>query len=525
MKKHSLIKILSILLLIIVIVSYFIEGRNGISYIALGDVVMNYIQSFYYFFDTVLFVLIVGAFYGLLEHLEAYKKMQENIIEKIGDNKKKFLFIVIGVFALLSSLTGLNVTLLVFIPFTVSLILMLGYDKITALLSTVGATIVGLIGGIFVTFRDPSSYSSSFTTFEKLVGLEEQYSNIFPKIVLLIVATVLLMLYVNKYISKEETTNKENKTSKDIKENKNSREEEKKTDKKVMVKEERKQYNRPTTKKNNSKTTKKTSSKNPNKAAAKKDDTIVVKRSPRTWPLIVMLILILILLILGFMPWSSLFEITVFDDFHTWLTGLKIGEYAVFTSLISSNFTAFGAWGQLGNFMMAMIILIIFSIIIKFVYKIKFDDMLDYFKEGMKKMLPAAAVAMLAYTILVCAYNNGFMETIITNATDKFGDNTMIASLISIFGSVTNVDLYYTSAGIFTPIVSALSDSANLQVFAIIFQSFYGLVQIIGPTSILLVVTLTYFEVPYKDWLKNIWRLVLELFIIIFVLLYIIFFR
>ena len=95
--------------------------------------------------------------------------------------------------------------LLVFIPFAVSVILMLGYDKITALLSTVGATIVGLIGGIFVTFRDPSGYTASFTTFENLVGLEDKYVNIFPKIVLLIVATVLLMLYVNRYISKKDT--------------------------------------------------------------------------------------------------------------------------------------------------------------------------------------------------------------------------------------------------------------------------------------------------------------------------------
>ena len=171
---------------------------------------------------------------------------------------------------------------------------------------------------------------------------------------------------------------------------------------------------------------------------------------------------------------------------------------------------------------MAMIILIIFSIIIKFVYKVKFDDMLDYFKEGMKKMLPAASVAMLAYTVLVCAYNNGFMETIITNASDKFGDNIMISSLITILGSLTNIDLYYTSAGIFTPIVSALSDNANLQVFAILFQSFYGLVQIVGPTSLLLIVCLTYFEVPYKDWLKNIWRLALELFILIFVVILIV---
>ena len=530
MKKHSLIKILAIILLLVVILSHLsglgntigffklFEGRNGVSYIALGDVLMNYIQSFYYFFDTVLFLLVLGAFYGLLEHIDAYTKLKENLVSKIGDNKKRFLFIVIGVFAVLSSLTGLNMALLVFIPFAVSVILMLGYDKITALLSTVGATIVGLIGGIFVTFRDPSGYTASFTTFESLVGLEDKYVNIFPKIVLLIVATVLLMLYVNRYISKKDTKEETKKAKVEVVE-------EAKVEKKIEKKEVVKSSKKPTgkaAKKSATKGTKKTTSKNPNKAAAKKDDTIVIKKGPKTWPLIVVCAVLLVLLVLGYMPWSTQFGVTVFDDFHTWLTGLKAGEYAFFNNIISANFTAFGTWGQLGNFMMVMILLIVFSIIIKFIYKVKFDDMLDYFKEGMKKMLPAAAVAMLAYAVLVCVYNKGCMETIISNGSDKFGDNTMIASLISIFGSITNVDLYYTAAGIFTPITSSLSDNANLQVFAILFQSFYGLVQIVGPTSLLLVICLTYYEVPYTSWLKNIWRLVLGLFIAIFVIILIV---
>ena len=51
-KKHNLTKVLSILILLVIIISYFIEGRDGISRIALGDALMNYLQSFYYFFDT-----------------------------------------------------------------------------------------------------------------------------------------------------------------------------------------------------------------------------------------------------------------------------------------------------------------------------------------------------------------------------------------------------------------------------------------------------------------------------------------
>ena len=90
------------------------------------------------------------------------------------------------------------------------------------------------------------------------------------------------------------------------------------------------------------------------------------------------------------------------------------------------------------------------------------------------------------------------------------------------FGSVFYVDFYYTSAGIFSNIVPTLSDSANLSVYAAMFQSLYGLVQIVGPTSILLLVGLSYLEVPYKSWLKYIWRFVVELLIVILIVLMIV---
>lgn len=505
MKKHGLTKILAVILLLIVIVSYFIEGRSGIAQIPVGDVVMNYFQSFFYF-DIVIFILAVGAFYGVLEHVPAYKKLQENIANKVK-NKKLVVFAIIIIFVLLSSLTGLNLLLLIFIPFAISLILALGYDKIVALFSTVVSVAVGSIGGIFTTIKYSNSYYGvSYSRFEELVGLEDKWANVVPSIILLIVVTAILMLFVNSYMNKHK--------AKKVEPNKELVA--KVETKKEPVKEVKKEVKKTTTTKKKN-TTKKTNTKK-NLSAAKQDETITIKKTKKTrvWPLIVLLVVLLVLLILGYTPWSSLFGITIFDDFHTWLTGLGFGDYKVFTDLISQNISAFGNWGSIGSsYLIAMFLLVIIVIIIKFVYRIKFNDIIDYCLEGVKKMVPALLLTMLAYTVLVCSYNHGFMETIITSATDKFGDNIMIHSLLSILGSITNVDLYYTSVGIFSQIVNGLSDSANLQVFAVAFQSLFGLVQIIGPTSILLVICLAYTDTSYKDWFKNAWKFVLTLFIVI----------
>ena len=475
MKKYGLVKVLLVMLLLVVIATYCIEGRYAeISYLPLGDVFINYIQSYYYFFDTAVFILVVGGFYGLLNRTKAYRKMLDIIADKFSDNKKKFVIASTIIFAVVASLTGFNLVMLLFIPFVVSIILLLGYDKLVALSATVGAVLVGFIGGVFTTVSD----SAGMSTFETLVGLDDKWGNIFPKILLLVLVCGLLVLYICKYIKRLENDKGYELTKNDA----------------LLIE------------------TKDKSGK-------------VVKANyegVKVWPLATMLVIFLVLLVLGFIPWYDLFEISVFDDFHTWLTGLSIGDYTVFSNLISSNFSAFGTWYNLGNFMMPIVLVALFSLIIKFVYRIKLDSAFEAIVVGAKKMLPAVMIAMLAYTVLVCSYNNGFVETIITNASESFPDNVVVNSLITILGSITNVDLYYTTAGVFSPIVSVLSDGANLSVYAIAFQSLYGLVGLIGPTSLLLIVGLTYLEVPYKTWVKYIWRFILELFIVIFIVMMIV---
>ena len=529
MKKHGLTKILAVILLVVVLLSWVVKGRaDAVAPIALGDVVMNYFQSFYYF-DVMLFILVVGGFYGLLEHVDGYK----NLISKIANGAKKkklVVFIITIVFALLSSLAGLNLILLIFIPFAISLVIALGYDKIVALFSTVGAVTVGIIGGIFTTIKISSSYYGvSYTTYSELVGLENKWAALIPNIILFVLALIILIVFLNLRMNKvqdqdEEVEEKEEKKitkKEEIKEEVKVVKEETKAPKKetktTKTTDTKNKKNTTSKKKAPAKSTKKTTKKN--LSAAKKDDTIVIKKDKkgRTLPLIIMMLVLLVLLVLGYLPWNSLFGISVFDNFHTWLTEIKIGDYALFTSIISSNITAFGNWANLGStYIIAMLLIVVITIIIKFVYKIKFNDIFDYYAEGMKKTLPAILLIMLAYTVLVCTYNNGFMETIISSASDALGDNPVINALIAIVGSVLNVDIQYVSQGIFAPIVNALPDTANLKVYAVLFQGIYGLVQIIGPTSILMITCLSISDVSYKDWFKNIWKFVLILLLAVF---------
>ncbi len=487
-KRNGIFKVLLVLLLLVVVATYFVKDRQGsISYLAIGDVFLDYIQSYYYFFDTALFILVVGGLYGALNKVDGYKKLIGNIAEKVKNKSKLFVCITTVVFALLASLTGLNMLLLIFIPFVISIILILGYDKLIALSSTVVATLLGLVGGVFITFKDASNqYATAWTTFDKMVGLKKNFSTVLPNCILLVLSVALLIFYMINHMKKVESGEVNTELS---------------SNDPFYVE--------------------------PRDRRGKKLK--VDYSEKKAWPVAVMGCVLLILLVLGFMPWNDLFGINIFSKFHEWLTGIaipkhtlfghKFKKYVIFTSLISSNFSAFGQWASLGNYIMAIVLIALFIFILKFVSKVKFSDLYDGFIYGVKKMIPAVMVSMLAYTLLVCVYNSGIFETIIVDASKSFGDNVVIGALITLVGSLMHVDMYYTVVGVFTPIVSNLGDKVNLSVYSVMFQSLYGLTQIIAPTSIMLIVGLSYLEVPYKNWLKYIWRFLLALLIIIFIIL------
>ena len=464
MKKHGLLKILGALLLLVVIASFALTGRSGIKdFIGLGDIIFNGFKSVYYFFYIVLFVLLIGGFYGVLNKSASYKKLLDNIVTKVKPLGKKFIFVTILVLAVVASLTGMTLPLLIFVPFIVSIILLLGYDKLVAITSTVVSIMVGYIGGIFVTFYNPSTYGMS--TYEAFVGTESQFTNLFPKLLLLFAGIALLIYFVNNHIK-----NVENKKVKYELED----------DSELQINEVKSNY-----------------------------------KNIKTWPIVVVLTLFFVILTLGMIPWNSLFEITIFSEFHTWLMGLSIKEFTVIPSIISSDLLAFGEWYTMGDSMMYMIIcilLVFFTVVVALVGRVKINEAIDSYKEGMKKFLPTAVLMMLAYTVLVSSYTNGFFENLISTY-GRF--NYGVSSLLAFLGCLLNVDMYYIVGGVFSPIISLITDESVYASVAILLQGIYGVFSVVGPTSLILIFALSYMNVPYTTWLKYIWRFILALIVLV----------
>lgn len=464
MKKHGLAKILGILLLLVVIVTFILNGRSGAKdYVGIGDVLYNSFQALRYFFYVVFFVLFIGGFYGVLNKVPAYKKLLDNIVTKIKPLGKKFIFVTILVFAVVTSLTGMTLPLLIFVPFVVSIILLLGYDKLVAISSTVVSIMIGYIGGILVTFYNPMTYT--MTTFETFVGADSKFANLFPKLLLLFAGITLLIYFVNSHIKNVE--------NKKVKYELND-------DSELLINEVKGNY-----------------------------------KDIKTWPLVIVLLLFFVILVLGLLPWNSLFGITVFTEFHTWLIELSIKEFAIIPNIITSDLLAFGEWYSMGESMTYMIIsilLLVFTLIIALIGRVKVNDTIESFVEGMKKMLPTASLVVIAYTVLISSYNNGFIEGVISSY-GKF--NYGLSSLLAFLGCIINMDLFYIVGGVFSPILNLITDESVYSSVAILFQGIYGIFSIVGPTSIILIFALGYMNIPYTTWLKYIWRFVLALIVLV----------
>lgn len=464
MKKHGLLKILGALLLLVVIASFTLPGRGDLKdYIGLGDITLRGLQSLYYFFYIALFLLGIGGFYGVLNKTPSYKKLLDNTVTKVKPLGRKFIILTILVFAIIAALTGMTLPLLIFVPFIMSIILLLGYDKLVAISATVVSIMIGYIGGVFVTFYNPNT--DTMSTYETFIGIDNAFSNVFPKLLLLFSGITLLIYFVSNHIKNVE--------KKKVKYELNE-------DTEIQINEVASNYS-----------------------------------TIKTWPITICLFLMFVILTLGLVPWNSLFKITIFQEFHTWLMELSIKDFAIIPNIITGDLVAFGEWYSNGDSMTYMLIcfvLLIFTLLVTLLGRVKINDAIDGYVEGMKKMLPTAGLSLIALTLLVCSYTHGFYEGIITSY-GKF--NYGVSSLLVFLGCLLNVDMYYIVVGVFSPILNLVTDESVYSSVAILFQGIYGIFSVVGPTSLILIFALSYMNVPYTTWLKYIWRFILSLIILL----------
>ena len=235
----------------------------------------------------------------------------------------------------------------------------------------------------------------------------------------------------------------------------------------------------------------------------------------RSLPIVVILCLVFILMILGYVGWSAYFNINVFNKFHEWLFNLKIGEFAIFKVLLGTlaKEAPFGGW----TLFHASLVLLLGSIIVSLISRIKLDEFIDAYGEGFKKIAKPLALFIGIYMVMVANYMSPYLPTIanmICNGVTKF--NVYLVSFVAFLSSVFNVDFGFTGYSVAPYFIATYA--ANIDVIHIVFTSLYGFACFFVPTSAILIIGLSYLDIKYKTWFKYIWMFLLAMLIVLLAL-------
>ena len=463
MKKYNTLKVVIITLLLFALLTWILPCATyqteytelGRYQVGLFDILSYQSTVLGYFGNVALFVLVVGGFYGVLYKIGAYRRMLDSLVKKFKGKEVVCFVIIMALFAFLTSFAGLQLALLMLFPFVISLVLMMGYNKVAATAITAGSVAVGLMGTTF-------SYNTT-QVLQQYLSVELT-DLIWAKIVLLVLGVVLLALFTLKFGKKDSTK--------------------KCDDKNELIPDEI-------------------------KGLKDKDN----KRKVKIWPLVLILDLIIIVMILGFIPWNSAFGITLFDDVTTAVTEFELFGFPIFGKIL-------GAISAFGYFtLLELITLMLLAIVIlKFVYKIKWDDVFEGFGKGVRRALVPALIVLIIYTCLVLTTYDPYQLVIykfILGLTKGF--NIFTTGLVILVSSIFNGDPLYAFYSVLPYFVSVVTETKNYQLIAVIFQAIYGIVTLVAPTSIPLMLTLAYTNTSYKDWFKYIWKLLVALLVLAFI--------
>lgn len=464
MKKHNLLKVVLLTLLLVILGSWFLQVSkvSGTEFTTVESTkiglftLTSYIEIIFRIFSPIIvYVLAVGGLYGVLYRIPQYRLLLDKIANGFKGKEWLFMSIVGIVFACLSSMAEFSVPLILLFPFVISVILLMGYDKITAALLTVGSSVAGLIGTVF-------SVNQNYGV-EQVLGLAAN-TNVAWKIGLLVVSLALVLVNTITYGRKHRTY--EN------------------YEKEHLV--------------------------------PKKIDT----KNKKIYPLVIVLDLLLLVLVLAYISWNLL-DVKLFTDMTNSFVNPTGGEFikglygGINTVLGVTAENVFGSW----TLLQASLVVFLASGLIAFLYRKSFNNFVSATEIGAKKAMRPALLVVLAYLILVAIVTVPFEMTIlkpIINLESGFQFLPMI--IIAIFYSLFTVESYYgiTSAASY---VTAVSTPEKVGIISLIWQSMYGLMMLIAPTSVLLLVTLSYLDISYTKWLKAIWKLLLELFVVILIVL------
>ena len=413
----------------------------------LWDILRAPIEGFRQAMDIALFVLVLGGCLGVLFETKAIDAALSKVVARLKGREKYMIPILMCICAIGGTTYGMGSETIAFYPIILPIILSAGYDVVTGVMIVVLGAGVGIVGGIINPF--------SVGIGSNLAGISLG-DGIICRIILFIAVLLFAVCYVMRYAERvrKDPTKSIVYDIRDI------------TD-----------------------------------APFQKDVSGDAPEFNQKRKLVIIVFgLMFLLMILAIIPWSSKFNIHIFQSAHE-----AISDVPALKSVIGHS-VPLGDW-----YFTEMTILFFFgAILIGKLYRYDEKKIVSLFLAGAKDILNVALILGVAKGLFVIMSDGMVIDTVL-----HFGEQVLAPLKAEVFPAISYI-LYLplsllipSSSGLQTatvPILAPLSDFVGVGREFIIMACQAGseTMNFISPTNVILIAALTLTHIPYERWIKHI---------------------
>lgn len=437
-KMPSAFTVLILIILVIAGVSLVLADPM-ITKATLPNVVMAPISGFVDAIDVSLFVLVLGGFLGVVNKTGVLYKGIANVVKKLRGKELLLIPILMIIFSIGGTTYGMAEETIAFYSLIVATMIAAGFDPL------VGASVIllGAGAGVLGSTINPFAISVAVDTAKAAGIVTNQGMIILLGAILWVTTLAICIWYVMAYAKKVHNNPEASILSK-----------QELSEAQIAFKSESTQ-----------------------------GDTTLTARGKIVLSLFAFSFLIMII---SLIPWEN-FGITFFESWTDWLTGESFGNW---------YFKELAAW------------FFIIAIICGLVYRLKEKDIVDSFISGAGDMIGVALVIAVSRGIYVIMSDTNLNDYILTHSANAL--NGMHAVPFTVMSYVIYLGLSFLipstsglatgSIGIFAPLAQSLSLSPEVMIM--IFTAACGLINLITPTSGVVMGGLAISKIDFSSWVK-----------------------
>ncbi|ARD47091.1 YfcC family protein [Sporosarcina sp. P33] len=428
----------------------------------LWDVFSAPINGFFNAVDIIIFVLVLGGCLGIVFETKAIDAGLSKVVFKLKGREKLMIPILMIICAIGGATYGMAEETIAFYPIVVPILLLAGYDVVTAVMVIFLGAGIGVAGGI----TNPFSVGIA----SNLAGISIG-DGIFHRLLLFALFLVFGITFVMRYAAKV-----------------------KKHPEKSIVYDIKSKVEEP---------------------FKKIDPDDVAELTGRRKAVLAVFGSFFLIMIVALIPWQDKFGISIFNTLHDTIQNIPVIGVAL------GHITPLGEWG----FGELTALFFIGSIIIGKLYSYKEDEIVRLFLSGAKDLISVALILAVAKGISVVMTDGLIIGTILNFGEHLLANvsSSIVAPLAYIL-YIPLAFLIPSSSGLATatiPILAPLADFAGVgrEYIVTAMQAGAETMNLFSPTQAVLVGALTLANIPYDRWLKHIIPFVLGIMLITIVVL------